>query len=55
MLLFRDPTDGRVFVPKEGGGVSLNFAHPIAWVIMISMTVVPLVIVAATVLITVLG
>jgi uncharacterized membrane protein len=46
MLLYRDPRDGRVFVPKEGGGVSLNFAHPIAWAILISMTIVPLVIVA---------
>ena len=45
MLLYRDPRDGRVFVPKEGGGVSLNFAHPISWAILISMTVVPLVIV----------
>jgi uncharacterized membrane protein len=47
MLLYRDPTDGRVFVPKEGGGVSLNFAHGISWAIVISMTVVPLVIVVA--------
>ena len=47
MLLYRDPTDGRVFVPKEGGGVSLNFAHGISWAILISMTVVPLVIVVA--------
>jgi uncharacterized membrane protein len=45
MLLYRDPSDGRVFVPKEGGGVSLNFAHGISWAILISMTVVPLVIV----------
>jgi uncharacterized membrane protein len=44
MLLYRDPKDGRVFVPKEGGGVSLNFAHGISWAIVISMTVVPLVI-----------
>jgi uncharacterized membrane protein len=47
MLLYRDPTDGRVFVPKEGGGVSLNFAHGISWAILISMTVVPLAIVIA--------
>ncbi|HEY0530974.1 MAG TPA: peptide ABC transporter substrate-binding protein [Actinoplanes sp.] len=47
MLLYRDPQDGRVFVPKEGGGVSLNFAHGISWAILISMTVVPLVIVVA--------
>jgi uncharacterized membrane protein len=47
MVLYRDPTDGRVFVPKEGGGVSLNFAHGISWAIVISMTVVPLVIVVA--------
>lgn len=47
MLLYRDPGDGRVFVPKEGGGVSLNFAHGISWAILISMTVVPLAIVIA--------
>ena len=46
MLLYRDPADGRVFVPKEGGGVSLNFAHPVAWAILISTTIVPLIIVA---------
>ncbi|MFI6075486.1 peptide ABC transporter substrate-binding protein [Actinoplanes sp. NPDC051343] len=45
MVFYRDPTDGRVFVPKEGGGVSLNYAHGISWAILISMTVVPLVIV----------
>jgi uncharacterized membrane protein len=45
MALYRDPRDGRVFVPKEGGGVGLNYAHPIAWAILISMTVVPLIIV----------
>ena len=45
MLFYRDPSDGRVFVPKEGGGVSLNFAHGVSWAILISMTIVPLVIV----------
>jgi uncharacterized membrane protein len=45
MLLYRDPTDPRVFVPKEGGGVALNFGHPIAWAILVSMTIVPLAIV----------
>ncbi|MEV6847645.1 peptide ABC transporter substrate-binding protein [Actinoplanes sp. NPDC051411] len=45
MLFYRDPTDGRVFVPKQGGGVSLNFAHGVSWAILISMTVVPLIIV----------
>jgi uncharacterized membrane protein len=45
MVFYRDPSDGRVFVPKEGGGVSLNYAHGISWAILLSMTVVPLVIV----------
>ena len=47
MALYRNPRDGRVFVPKEGGGVSLNFAHGISWAILISMTIVPLIIVVA--------
>jgi len=45
MAFYRDPADGRVFVPKKGGGVALNFSHPIAWWIFISMTVVPLLVV----------
>lgn len=45
MLFFKDPRDGRVFVPKQGGGVSLNFAHPIAWGILITTTIIPLAIV----------
>lgn len=45
MVLYKDPSDGRVFVPRPGGGLALNFAHPIAWAILISTTVVPLVIV----------
>jgi len=44
--LYRDPRDKRVFVPKPGGGVVLNFGHPIAWWILILMTILPLVIVA---------
>jgi len=47
MAFYRDPADSRVFVPKPGGGVALNFSHSIAWWIFISMTVVPLVIVVA--------
>ena len=31
MALYRDPADKRVFVPKKGGGVALNFGHPVAW------------------------
>ena len=31
MSFYRDPQDERVFVPKKGGGVALNFGHPIAW------------------------
>ena len=46
MSLYRDPRDKRVFVPKPGGGVVLNFGHPIAWWILILMTILPLVIVA---------
>ena len=47
MALHRDPADKRVFVPKKGGGVALNFAHPVAWWIFLSMTVFPLVVVIA--------
>jgi uncharacterized membrane protein len=50
MLLYRDPHDPRVFVPKEGGGVALNFGHPIAWAIVICMTIIPLAIVAGVTL-----
>ena len=45
MLFYKDPRDGRVFVPKEGGGVALNFAHPIAWAILVTTTIIPLAIV----------
>jgi uncharacterized membrane protein len=44
-MLYRDPADKRVFVPKKGGGVALNFGHPTAWCILITTTVIPLVIV----------
>ena len=44
-MVFKDPNDGRVFVPRPGGGVALNFAHPIAWAIVISTGVVPAVVV----------
>jgi uncharacterized membrane protein len=47
MTLYRDPLDRRVFVPKKGGGVTLNFGHPIAWVILVCTTIIPLAIVAA--------
>jgi uncharacterized membrane protein len=47
MPLYRDPLDKRVFVPKEGGGVALNFGHPVAWTILICTTIIPLAIVAA--------
>jgi uncharacterized membrane protein len=46
-MLYRDPQDGRVFVPRPGGGVALNFAHPIAWGIVLTTTVIPLAIVVA--------
>ncbi|MCY1142081.1 peptide ABC transporter substrate-binding protein [Actinoplanes sp. Pm04-4] len=45
MALYRDPNDKRVFVPKRGGGVALNFGHPIAWVILVCTTIIPAVIV----------
>jgi uncharacterized membrane protein len=44
--LYRDPRDKRIFVPKRGGGVALNFGHPIAWAILICTTIIPLLIVA---------
>ena len=46
MKLYNNPRDKRVFVPKDGGGVALNFGHPVAWWIFICMTVIPLIIVA---------
>ena len=46
MALYRDPSDPRVFVPKKGGGLSLNFGHPVAWVILVCTTIIPLAIVA---------
>ncbi|MEU4426277.1 peptide ABC transporter substrate-binding protein [Actinoplanes sp. NPDC024001] len=48
--LYRDPRDKRVFVPKPGGGVVLNFGHPIAWTILVCTTIVPFAIVAAVTL-----
>ena len=45
MKLYREPRDKRVFVPKKGGGVALNFSHPVAWWIVITMTIFPLVVV----------
>jgi uncharacterized membrane protein len=42
---YNEPRDKRVFVPKKTGGVALNFAHPIAWWIVITMTVIPLLVV----------
>ncbi|GIE96748.1 DUF5808 domain-containing protein [Paractinoplanes rishiriensis] len=48
MALYKDPQDSRVFVPKQGGGMGLNFAHPIAWAIVVSMTVIPVVVVTVT-------
>ena len=46
MALYRDPRDGRIFVPRKGGGVALNFGHPIAWAILVCTTIIPLAIVA---------
>ena len=50
MPLYRDPRDRRVFVPKKGGGLALNFGHPVAWWIFVSMTVIPVVIVVAVII-----
>jgi uncharacterized membrane protein len=47
VILYRDPLDKRVFVPKKGGGVALNFGHPVAWWIVISTTVIPFIVVVA--------
>jgi uncharacterized membrane protein len=43
--LYRNPRDRRVFVPKKGGGIALNFGHPIAWWILVCTTIIPLIIV----------
>jgi uncharacterized membrane protein len=53
--LYRDPADKRVFVPKKGGGLALNFAHPVAWWILITMTIIPLVIVVAVTVLVITG
>ncbi|MFI5491915.1 peptide ABC transporter substrate-binding protein [Actinoplanes sp. NPDC051859] len=45
MSRYNNPRDKRVFVPNKAGGVSLNFGHPIAWTILILMTIVPAIIV----------
>ncbi|AGZ40136.1 hypothetical protein [Actinoplanes friuliensis] len=45
MNLYRDPLDKRVFVPTRNGRVLLNFGHPIAWAIVVSTTIIPLVVV----------
>ena len=54
-MIYRDPADKRIFVPKKGGGVALNFAHPIAWWILITMTIIPLIIVAITTIVVIMG
>jgi uncharacterized membrane protein len=50
MALYRDPADKRIFVPKKGGGLALNFGHPVTWWVFISMTVIPVVIVVAVII-----
>ena len=45
MNLYRDPRDKRIFVPKKGGGVALNFGHPVAWWILVCTGILPLIIV----------
>ncbi|HEV7961013.1 MAG TPA: peptide ABC transporter substrate-binding protein [Actinoplanes sp.] len=55
MSPYRDPTDKRVFVPKKGGGVALNFGHPVAWWILITMTIIPLIIVVGVTIAVLMG
>jgi uncharacterized membrane protein len=43
--LYRNPNDKRIFVPTKGGGVLLNFGHPVAWWILVCTTIIPLIIV----------
>jgi uncharacterized membrane protein len=45
--LYRNPRDKRIFVPKKNGGVVLNFGHPVAWWILVSTTIIPLIVVVA--------
>ena len=54
MAFEKQPDDPRVFLPRPGGGVYLNFAHGIAWAIFLSMTVVPLAVVIATTILLIL-
>ena len=42
MRIYRDPRDKRIFVPKKGGGVALNFGHPVAWWILVCTGILPL-------------
>jgi len=46
-VLYRDPHDRRLFVPRRGGGVALNFSHPLAWAVLVGTTIIPLLVVAA--------
>jgi uncharacterized membrane protein len=52
--LYRNPEDKRIFVAKKGGGVLLNFGHPIAWWIVVCTTIFPLIVVVAVTLAVVL-
>ena len=55
MSLYRDPADKRVFLPKKRAGLALNIAHPVAWWILITMTIIPLVIVVAVTVLVITG
>jgi uncharacterized membrane protein len=49
--MYKDPSDPRIFVPKRSGmGLSLNFAHPAAWWVLIGMTIIPIVVVVIAVI-----
>jgi uncharacterized membrane protein len=52
--MYRDPDDPRLFVPKKlGTGLTLNMAHPAGWWVLIGMTIVPLIVVVAAVVVAV--
>lgn len=41
-MIYRNKDDPRIWVPKLGGpGATLNFAHPVSWLILAAFLVVP--------------
>jgi len=52
-LVYRNPNDSRLWVPKLAGiGRTINFAHRLAWPVMIALVGLPLAIVLALTLAT---